>query len=450
MNRSTRCAPPAKTEGIPLVVMLSAVTLLPGGAVGQTDLTYENWAEGFFTQNCCLCHHSSQSGLFRFGAPGSINFDSIELIRENEARIRSSVLGADQRMPPNGVLWWWDRENLAEWLDAGMPGEGDSLTPVEVDRNRTSLYYQSASLYFSGPIEGFFNFRYMRFRPMSDDDDQVPPEHRLFVNRETDGTVVLLAQQWRDDLDATRRVEYSPGIPILLDGGESTGASWAESVHVTERFWSGWTGGEPDSEEIRTEDWSSTNVGEETIDNGIILPVTAFKTTQSNLTADVDYSWWFAKGLGVVRREVDRPSTEYDREVTIEYNVIDSDRPLYDPPTIKAASDEWFPFVGPYHSSEGSDYDYGYQFDVQHVGITDGSIPPEATPTQLPLEPEPTFTPLRPTPKYTPVRGGDSCPNPVFNYSPDDPRASDITQDDVIDGQDLLLLLRHWHSTVRR
>ncbi|NUN97661.1 MAG: hypothetical protein HUU16_15965, partial [Candidatus Omnitrophica bacterium] len=77
-------------------------------APAQTALTYENWAEGFFTWNCLGCHHSSQHGEDRFGAPEGVNFDTLELIRQNESGIRDLALGDEPAMPPAGVVWWWD------------------------------------------------------------------------------------------------------------------------------------------------------------------------------------------------------------------------------------------------------------------------------------------------------------------------------------------------------
>jgi hypothetical protein len=199
-----------------------------------------------------------------------------------------------------------------------------------------------------------------------------------------------------------------------------------------------------------------------------MLPVTALKTVQTNLTTSEETSWWFAKGFGLVRTEKNLPSIGLARMHKTFYNILREDDPLRDPPLIRSASTEWFPFVGPdYFPAEGkTDYsrmDYSYQFDYQEVASFDSSVVIEPTSTPLPLPPDPTSTPVLPTPSATPVgfgrpsEGGIIVPTstPVGsgggdgNYPPNDPRISNLmAEDDVVDEKDLLIFLQHWHRTV--
>lgn len=435
-----------------------------GPAEAQTNLTYKNWAEGFFTQSCCACHHSSQREPYRFGAPRGVNFDTLEDIRRNEALIRDAVLGPDPYMPPLGTLWPWDLTNLQEWMDAGMPGGEEALVPVPVDTNRKSVAYQTSWFYFSQPLDDWnvegedrdFNLRYLETKKVSNKDTIVPNNRRIYIRRRDDGTVMMVRQRWTIEGEGTRNFDYSPGIPILLNGGALNAPDWFSTVQVRERFWSRETWRTPDYENLFSEQWLVSVKGMETLDNGVMPPFNALKVLQSNLNTAVDTSWWFAKGYGVVRRETDEPSSEFDRTKTVEYTLFRPNEPLREPPFIRSASMEYIPFVGPDYNAaqnrtESWRQDYEYQVDFQKIELVDAAQTEEPTATPVPLPPDPTATRVSPTPTFTPIGLG----NPpgggggTGNYSINDPRISNLMVDDKIDQNDLLIFLKHWHKTIQ-
>jgi hypothetical protein len=380
-----------------------------------------------------------------------MNFDTLEDIRANSDLIRQVATGDTPTMPPTGVTWWWDRASLKEWLDAGLPGGSEVIDPLPVDDNKSTMAYEHAGSYLYKDHNAPETDRIFRIRPLSDEDTEVPDEHRVYLTKREDGTVVMTRQDRYDEETGTIRQDYSPAIPVLPSGGVVGAPDWYSTIQVRERHWSEATWREPDFETNLSEQWLVSTGGIEKLDNGVILPVQALKVVQSNLSTDVHTTWWFTKGLGVVRRQTDSPSLDYDREVVVEYNILErEDEPLRDPPYISYAMEEWFPFVGPYHTSERTDLDYGYQFDYQKIAVADGLTVPTATPTEPPLGPDPTQPVLAPTPSPTPFGYN---PNPGTdggggNMSPSDPRISDLKADNFVDDQDLLIFLKHWHKSI--
>ncbi|MBA3538860.1 MAG: hypothetical protein H0T79_04470 [Deltaproteobacteria bacterium] len=49
--------------------------------------TYDNFGQQFFMDYCLQCHSTTKVGAARNGAPATIDFDSVALIRENTSRI---------------------------------------------------------------------------------------------------------------------------------------------------------------------------------------------------------------------------------------------------------------------------------------------------------------------------------------------------------------------------
>lgn len=462
---------------------------LSGSAIAQTPLTYENWGQGFITHNCLGCHHSSLKGDFRFGAPENLNFDTLELVREFIDQIYNEATGDNATMPPAGVTWWWDRASLAEWLTAGAPGAADTLHPVVVEKNPVSLSYEGGGIYFSNPIESDYNNRYISFTPDHEDEfEGFLMERAILIRRESSESVLLTGMEWFErthnwSQTRTRLIEFTPGIPLLMGGPTSNGQTWEQAVSVRERYWDGWWGGTPERDQTRQENWKVTNLGYETIDNGVISPVRALKVRQENLTTNTNHTYWFGKGLGLMRKEIDAPSSSYVRDITREMNIVTEEYPLYGPHIIENASQEWLPFIGRWYSPEWENYDYWYEGERQILALVDDKV--ELTPTRTAtLLIDPTATPVVPTPSHTPFEPGLPPEQPTWTRTPtqivptatpthtevvtgpsrtptstsliaptaspttdiNDPHLSDYNEDEKIDVLDLLMFMQHWQA----
>lgn len=463
---------PSRRNGQSLVAALSACVLfalsLPGHAQ-TTTLTYENWAQGFITHNCLGCHHSSLEGEKRFGAPADINFDTLDQIREWSFEIHDAATGDNPSMPPTGVVWWWDRISLREWIAAGMPGNGDSLQPVEIETDEHSLSYEVERFHFSGPLEGEDpNLRRVEFGPYWEEEyEGVRTWRSLYILLNPEGGASLVERTWetRDDdwdFQRYRAIEYSPPIPLLMSDPDNFGETWEGAVSARERKWRGWWGGTPVSDVTRQESWRVRNGGIEKIDNGVIRPPTALKMVLANLTNDTTETIWFEKGMGIMRREFDAPSSTYIREVTREMNIVTREYPLGGPFDVEDFSDSYLPLHARWYDG-GTNWGYGHEFEIQKVGVVktvDQTIP---TPTNT-LAPDPTNTYSYPTPTVTPFPSGLPSPQPTFTASPtqatgfpsptptggDDPvdpsspLAYDHNKDRRVDQNDLLMFLKHW------
>jgi uncharacterized membrane protein len=105
-----------------LVLSISACGDDGGGdAVDCTmsTLTYDNFADGFFEDNCRTCH--SMASTDRRGAPIAVNFDTLELVQNlsNNINIRA---GEGTSMPPSFAPVFptsAERDLLAEWIQCG-------------------------------------------------------------------------------------------------------------------------------------------------------------------------------------------------------------------------------------------------------------------------------------------------------------------------------------------
>ncbi|MCB9765881.1 MAG: hypothetical protein H6739_39270 [Alphaproteobacteria bacterium] len=80
-------------------------------------LTWQNWGDGFFATYCRSCHSDTTPN--RMGAPESINFNTLEQVRDQAALIRDSVL-VRQSMPVGGGVYEEDLELLGIFLDCGI------------------------------------------------------------------------------------------------------------------------------------------------------------------------------------------------------------------------------------------------------------------------------------------------------------------------------------------
>jgi mono/diheme cytochrome c family protein len=82
-----------------------------------TPLTYANFGQPFFAQNCDRCHASASHG-----APEAYRFDTLDGVRAHRDRIFVRAAGPNVTMPPGpDDPPRAERDQLAEWLACGAP-----------------------------------------------------------------------------------------------------------------------------------------------------------------------------------------------------------------------------------------------------------------------------------------------------------------------------------------
>lgn len=93
---------------------------------GGTPLTYQNFGQSFMSVYCTRCHNSALKGSARHGAPGDLNFNTVEEVRaeadEIDKQSGASATVTNDSMPPDGEKpSVEDRRKLSEWLACGAP-----------------------------------------------------------------------------------------------------------------------------------------------------------------------------------------------------------------------------------------------------------------------------------------------------------------------------------------
>ena len=84
-------------------------------------VNYTNFGSGFLTENCQGCHASTAS--YRYGAPDSVTFDSVEQAWAWRERILDLVVdGEEPAMPPAGGVDEDDLLRLQWWFDCAEEG----------------------------------------------------------------------------------------------------------------------------------------------------------------------------------------------------------------------------------------------------------------------------------------------------------------------------------------
>jgi uncharacterized membrane protein len=78
-------------------------------------MTWDNFGDGFTTENCQSCHASSATN--RYGAPEGVVFDTYEETMDQAERILIRVLDDSDTMPPQGGVTPDDMTRLAYWLE---------------------------------------------------------------------------------------------------------------------------------------------------------------------------------------------------------------------------------------------------------------------------------------------------------------------------------------------
>ena len=85
------------------------------------ELTYENWGEGFLTENCQSCHASTTDN--RYSAPESVIFDTVEDAWSWRERILARAIDKDPSpMPPAGGVLEDDLQRLVWWFECAEEG----------------------------------------------------------------------------------------------------------------------------------------------------------------------------------------------------------------------------------------------------------------------------------------------------------------------------------------
>jgi uncharacterized membrane protein len=83
-------------------------------------VTYENFGQGFMTENCQACHASTAPD--RYDAPEEVFFDTKADAWYWRDRILARSAGDDASMPPNGGVDEDDRTRLRWWLECSPEG----------------------------------------------------------------------------------------------------------------------------------------------------------------------------------------------------------------------------------------------------------------------------------------------------------------------------------------
>ena len=80
----------------------------------ECEITWDAWANGFFTTYCKSCHSESSSN--RYDAPETINFDDLDDVREWFTRVRARTLD-EETMPVGGGVPEVELMRLEIWMD---------------------------------------------------------------------------------------------------------------------------------------------------------------------------------------------------------------------------------------------------------------------------------------------------------------------------------------------
>ncbi|MBA2321985.1 MAG: hypothetical protein H0V89_12620, partial [Deltaproteobacteria bacterium] len=93
----------------------------------SSELTWDSWADGFFTTWCTPCHSGTVTGEMRKGAPLRADFDDYAAVAYFLPAIAIAVAQEDPldpyppRMPPGGGVPAATKDLLAEWMACGAP-----------------------------------------------------------------------------------------------------------------------------------------------------------------------------------------------------------------------------------------------------------------------------------------------------------------------------------------
>src|SRR5512143_1177587 len=88
-------------------------------ACEQSYLRYDNFGEPFILNWCHGCHSSSLAAAQRQKAPMTVNFDTVDDVRNFADRIDTVATSSTPTMPPAGGPSSEERAMLREWIECG-------------------------------------------------------------------------------------------------------------------------------------------------------------------------------------------------------------------------------------------------------------------------------------------------------------------------------------------
>jgi hypothetical protein len=97
----------------------SMIEPVPADACDTSYLTYDNFGGPFVINWCRGCHSSAIPQGQRQKAPMTVNFDTVDDVRNWAERIQTRAASTEPTMPPAGGPSEAERELLREWIQCG-------------------------------------------------------------------------------------------------------------------------------------------------------------------------------------------------------------------------------------------------------------------------------------------------------------------------------------------
>ena len=98
----------------------STVEPVPADKCETSYLSYDNFGAPFVISWCRGCHSSAIPQGQRQKAPMTVNFDTLDDVRNWSERIETRAASATPDMPPAGGPTEAERALLREWIECGM------------------------------------------------------------------------------------------------------------------------------------------------------------------------------------------------------------------------------------------------------------------------------------------------------------------------------------------
>ncbi|GDX82472.1 hypothetical protein LBMAG42_42830 [Deltaproteobacteria bacterium] len=95
--------------------------------------TWASVGHPFVLTWCTSCHSGRLTGADRYGAPASVNLDTLDEVRGHAEAISRRSLGPSADMPPRGGVSVSELEAVEAWLACGAPGEESAFPRAERD-----------------------------------------------------------------------------------------------------------------------------------------------------------------------------------------------------------------------------------------------------------------------------------------------------------------------------
>jgi hypothetical protein len=113
---------------------------IPGRACPENSLlSYQSFGQPFFLSWCTGCHSSALPADARRGAPATVNFDTLALIRGQIGVVYAKAADEHTAMPPAGGPPLDLRRQLGDWMACGAPGDEVTFDAVPSDAGGSPL-----------------------------------------------------------------------------------------------------------------------------------------------------------------------------------------------------------------------------------------------------------------------------------------------------------------------